>query len=334
MNATSILTCALLAGAPLVLWAGARAPLAPDESSMPAAIASNAAQDGVSGETPAVKPDAKSKDAIGAELQKAFAAQGIHLDLPRGLCTIPATVLVREDLLEYVLVNPHGQAHESMFLTNVVPSSLNVALLALGVVPGRNARWEKRVPPPTPEEIKNGESGYEVRPPEGDGFYFYAAWKQDGETYLYRVEDLILDRSNGQAMRRHKWVYLGSRMVRTRLDGADGPVDADGKNGTKNGAGNAAEGAAKKSPPEEAYAADLEGNLVNVALFEQGNTLLTAALPECLKQTIWMTNFWIVPPRDAAVELVFSRERLTALPPEIEARLPNVPPAPSATGGK
>jgi hypothetical protein len=97
-------------------------------------------------------------------------------------------------------------------------------------------------------------------------------------------------------MRRHKWVFLGSRLVKPREGDA-----------------------------QEAFAADLEGNLINVALFEQGNTLLTAALPECLEQTIWMTNFWLVPPRDAHVELVFSKERLVTLPKDLEKDLPVVP---------
>jgi hypothetical protein len=240
-----------------------------------------------------------------ADLTAAFAAQGIHLDVAKGVCTIPASVLVREDLLEYLLVSPHGQAHESMFTTDVLPSVLNVALLALGVKPGQNASWVLRDPKPTEAETKDGVSPYVVVPPRGDGVYFYAAWKVDGETYFYRVEDLLLDRSTGTTMRRHKWVYLGSRMVKPRADGS-----------------------------EEAFAADLEGNIVNVALFEQGNTLLTAALPECLKQTIWMTNFWLLPPRDAKVELVFSREKLVALPSEIEVRLPTVVQEPPVPNGR
>jgi hypothetical protein len=239
------------------------------------------------------------------DLTAAFAAQGIHLDVAKGICTIPASILVREDLLEYVLVNPHGQAHESMFTTDVVPSVLNVALLALGVKPGQNASWVLRDPKPTEAEIKDGVSPYVVVPPTGDGLYFYAAWKSGGETYFYRVEDLVLDRSTGATMRRHKWVFLGSRMIKPRAD-----------------------------KPDEAFAADVEGNLVNLALFEQGNTLFTAALPECLKQTIWMTNFWLVPPRDAKVELVFSRERLVSLPSEIEARLPIVAQEPPAPNGR
>lgn len=238
----------------------------------------------------------QDKKSASADLAKAFAAQGIHLDVDSGVCAIPVEVLVREDLLEYLLVNGRGAAHESAFVTNVVPSLLNGALLALGAQPGRNATWVPREPPPTPDEQRAGIRPWEVKAPEGDGFYLYAAWKSGGETYLYRVEDLLLDRATGQTMRRHKWVFLGSRLVKAR--------DGDAK---------------------EAFAADLEGNLINVALFEQGNTLVTAALPECLEQTIWMTNFWLVPPRDARVQLVFSKERLVTLPKDIEASLPDVP---------
>src|SRR5438552_5110248 len=218
-------------------------------------------------ETPtSAKPDERP----GAQLVDAFAKQGIHLDLERRLVSISAVVDIRGDLLEYLLVNPRGAAHESTFVTNVVPSQLNTALLALGVQPGKNADWVRKDPPPTPDEIKNGVPAYEVKPPEGDGFFLYAAWKSEGETYLYRVEDLLLDLSTGASMRRHRWVYLGSRLVRPR------------------------EEPGQKSA-QELFAADVEGNLVNISFFEQGNTLLTGALPQCLSQTIWQTNAWLVP---------------------------------------
>ncbi len=248
---------------------------------------------------------APTSQAPTANLAKAFAAQGIHLDVEHGLCAIHATVDIREDLLEYLVVNPRGAAHESTFVTGVVPSQLNVALLALGVKPGHNASWSLRDPAPTPEEMHAGTSAYVVKPPEGDGFYIYAAWKSGGESFLYRVEDLLLDRATGQTMRRHKWVYLGSRLVH--------PRDTDA---------------------QEAFAADLEGNIVNIALFEQGNTLVTAALQECLTQTIWMTNFWLVPPRDSDVEIIFSRERLASLPADLELGLPVVAAQPPAGTGR
>lgn len=241
---------------------------------------------------PAQSPAQETAAEVAAKLRDVFAAEGIHLDIARGLASVPAEVLVRGDLLEYLVVNPRGAVHESAFLTSVAASRINAALLALGVEPGRNASWKRRDPPPTLEEMRDGVPAFDVTPPSGDGFYVYVAWKLDGETYFHRMEDLILDLRTGATMRRHRWVYLGSRMLKLRGD-----------------------------ENQEAFAADLEGNLISIAYFEQGNTLLTGALPECVDQTIWQSNFWLLPERESAVELVFARERLTQCPADVEARL-------------
>lgn len=233
-----------------------------------------------------------SSGQVGAALREVFAAEGIHFDAAAGVASVPAEILVRGDLLEYLVVNPRGATHESAFMTSISASRINAALLALGVEPGRNARWSRKDPPPTLEQMRDGAPAFDVAVPEGDGFYLYVAWKLDGETYFHRMEDLILDLRNGTTMRRHRWVYLGSRMLKMRGD--------DG---------------------QEAFAADLEGNLICIAFFEQGNTLLTGALPECVDQTIWQANFWLLPARESRVELVFAREQLDRCPKEIEARL-------------
>jgi hypothetical protein len=240
------------------------------------------------------KPAAPSSEP--EKLERAFLEHQIRLDIARGLCRIPVMIDVREDLLEYLLVNPKGAAHESLFTTEVVPSRLNAALLALGVVPGTNAKWKLKEPPPTPEEAKNGVPAFVVESPSGDGFYLYAAWREAGETHFWRVEDLLRNLESGRSMKRHRWVYLGSRMVHLRSPEA-----------------------------REAFAADIEGNLLNIAFFEEGNTLATAALPECLKQTIWLANGWLLPQRGSPVDLIFAREPLTSLPPGMEANLPEVP---------
>ncbi|MBL8861341.1 MAG: hypothetical protein JNK02_04940 [Planctomycetes bacterium] len=227
---------------------------------------------------------------VAAKLAEAFAAEGILLDVAAGLAAVPAEVLERGELLEYLIVSPRGAAHESAFLTSISASRIHAALLALGAEPGRNARWSRRDPPPTPEELRDGVPAWDVTPPEGDGFYLYVGWKLDGEVHFHRMEDLILDLRTGATMRRHRWVFLGSRLVKLRTG-------------------------------EEAFAADLEGNLVSIAFFEAGNTLLTGALLECADQTIWQSNFWLLPERESPVEIVFARERLAACPPGIEARL-------------
>lgn len=235
---------------------------------------------------------------------EAFRAQGIRLDLERGLCSIPVTVDVRDDLLEYVLVNPHGAAHESLFVTEADAAVLNAALVALGVEPGRNARWKPVEPVPAPDEVRAGAVAWQVEVPAGDGFHLYVGWRDGEETFFYRLEDLVRNLETGRAMQRHRWVYLGSRFVRFRADA------------------------------DEVFAAGFEGNLVNLSFFEQGNTLLTAALPECERQTIWLPNAWLIPATGERIDLVFSRERLDAPPPELVEGLPRLSPAGSVEAGE
>lgn len=243
------------------------------------------------------------QDPAEAALQATFASSGIHLDLAAGTCAIPTSVEIRDDLLEYLLTLPHGAAHETMFLAGADlrsteeamawASTFNAALLALGAEPGRNAEWVEKDPAPSAEEQRDGASLWDVRPPEGDAFYMYATWQEGDELFLYRIEDLIRDLERERTMRRHAWVYLGSKMIE-RPDG------------------------------EHAFAAGVDGNLINVSFFPQGSTLLTGSLPECLNQTTWLPNAWLLPPRGSMVLLIFARERLEGLPASLADQVPLV----------
>lgn len=246
----------------------------------------------------------ESQDAVGEEsvddaqeealalLERAFREQGIRLDISAGACAVPAEVCIREDLLEYLVVGRAGAAHEALLRTDVTPSLLNTALVALGVEAGENAQWVEADPPPTAEELAAGAKTHRVIPPRGDSFFLYVAWREGEERFLYRIEDLVGNLRTGRSLRRHAFVYLGSRMVRPDPDG------------------------------EEIFAADWEGNLIALSFFQQGNTVLTAAVPECISQTIFMPNSWLVPESRSEVMLVFSRERLTELPDSLEDALP------------
>ncbi|MCC7013122.1 MAG: hypothetical protein IT454_11210 [Planctomycetes bacterium] len=229
-----------------------------------------------------------------------LAEHKLVLDPVRGWFAVPVDVLVRDDLLEYLLVGPAGAAHESAFMTPVAPSVLNVAMLALGVTPGTNANWKPKDQQPSEVELREGASPYEIALPSGEGFFLYVGWKRDGETYFFRVEDVLRNLSTGQAMKRHTWVYLGSRMVPNGRD----------------------------KQAAEVFAAEVYQNLINVAFFRDGYTLLTGALPDCVNQGIWMLNAWLVPERGARVEMFFSRHKFEGLPPELESLLPTVEAAP------
>src|SRR5688572_7688145 len=228
------------------------------------------------------------------ELVRTLGEQGVLLEPRAGRAALTAAVEVDDDLLEYLLVGPGGARHETAFTTDVVPSALNVALLALGAEPGVNAVWKLKDPLPTEEERRAGKSPYDVEPPSGSSFYLYAGWRRGAEVYFFRMEDLVRNLATGQTMRRHAWVYLGSRMVRNR------------------------------ETQQEEFAADVYQNLVNIAWFSDGNTLLTGALEECLEQGIWLSNSWLLPARGQSVLIGFSREQLERVPAEWIERLPDV----------
>jgi hypothetical protein len=76
----------------------------------------------------------------------------------------------------------------------------------------------------------------------------------------------------------------------------------------------------------EVFVADAEGNLINLSFFFEGNTLLTAALDECIEQTIWAANAWLVPPRGEPVRLFFSRDPIPRLEPQWLEKLPEAKP--------
>jgi len=237
--------------------------------------------------------EARAQEGVPQELSAALGEAGLWIDLERGVLAVPVEVQIREDLLEYLLVGPGGAAHESLFLTRVRPSLVNAALLLLGVEPGHNAFVEEKA------GATDGPPKREIHAPSGDGFYLYAAWREGDDTYFFRVEDLVANLATGRTLRRHRWVYLGSRFA-----------------------------ALEKGQPEK-FVADLEGNLINLSFFYQGNTLLTAALDECVEQTIWAANAWLVPARGEPVCLLFARQPLAALDPAWEARLPVGKPHPA-----
>lgn len=282
----------------------------------PAALLEPAAAQELDGaqDEPAPAPDAGGleDEAARAQLVEAMAQAGIRLDLEAEVVSIPATVQMRHEDLEYLLCTPRGQAHESLFLTEVSPTALNAALLALGLEPGKNARLVASELALDPGEINErggpgaGEltaqaaaSAPEVLSPSGDGLYMHVGWREEDETYFFRVDDLIINLSSGRTLRRHAWVFLGSRLVRPRVR------------------------AGQPTPPE-VFAAEIEGNLINISFFFGGNTLVTAARPECIEQSIWVANSALLPPMSAPVEFFFATRPLESVPADWRESLPVV----------
>lgn len=220
----------------------------------------------------------------GADLVATFAEQGIALDLAGRRLSIAAKIGERYEPLEYLLVlQPQGKDHESLFLCEgLAAEALNAAMLMLGVEPGANGSIRAADPAPTLEEIQNGADPSVVTPASGDGFYLYASWEEEingrVETFCYRAEDLVINARTEGTYQRGRWVYLGSRFVRPHKDAP------------------------------EMFAAQAEGNLVSLCIFEPANHLLTGADPDADDQNIWYSNVFLLPPAGQAVTLTFARE--------------------------
>ena len=230
---------------------------------------------------------------------RSFAEQGIALDPAAGLCALPVAVVVREDLLEYLLVGERGATHETLFATDVKPSALNAALLALGAEQGTNVREVAIEPAPSAEAVAAGASTHELALPAGDAFFLYAAWRDADEVYFFRVEDLLRNLDTGRSMQRHGWVFLGSRWV------------------------------TRPGEKEPVFAADVLCNIINVAFFFEGDTILTSAIDAALNQQIWVANSWLLPERGAPATLILSRSPLERLPDGLRAQLRDVRKSPA-----
>ncbi|QDV08725.1 hypothetical protein Poly30_42780 [Planctomycetes bacterium Poly30] len=245
-----------------------------------------------------------------AALETAFAAAGIYVDRKASAVAFPVSAEVRSEYLEYVLVNPHGAIHESLLVTPVGAQVLGAAFLSIGTEAGKNVEYVPKDPPPTPEEARAGARTHDTIPPSGKPLYLYVAWRESagvpnpvtgefpGETlHFHRLEDLIVDLERDRTLRRHGWVWLGSRMLPPAKDGLP-----------------------------ERFAADVTGNLACVSFFPQGDTLLTPALPECESQTSWVANRWLLPAPGAPMLLMGSTEQLAAVPESFELAVPLIPP--------
>lgn len=252
---------------------------------------------------------APQQDEAEAALVAAFGQAGVIVDREASLVAFPVRVEVRHDNLEYLLVNPHGAVHESLLVTDTDAEVLSAAFLAAGAEPGTNVTYEAVDPPPTREEVLAGARTHNVDIPTGKPVYLHVAWREASgpwdedaasfpseSVHFHRLEDLVIDLERDRTMRRHGLVWLGSRML-------------DGER----------EGEAAR------FAAKATGNLMCVSFFSQGDTLLTTALPECVSQTAWIPNGWLMPTPGAPALVIASAEPLESVPESLRDALPLVP---------
>lgn len=262
----------------------ARLPAAVVLSTVASLLPLTAQDDPKSEQDPATRPtkaqpsdaDAEAAAIAVQSMLNALAEDGIRVDLEKKAIAVDAVVNRPDQLIEYLLVNPRGKAHEALLVVEVTPSLLNTAFLSLGLEPGTNATTEEIEPKPTLEQIEAGAPWFRVIPPTGPEVWLTASWKdpETGEAEEMAIEDFLIDVSTGLWIEGNKWYYIGGRTA--------APYRGD--------------------PP--AYMADLQGNLVSVPYMAPGNHLVTMHHERCADEENW----WIAkkcPPPGHPVELVF-----------------------------
>ena len=227
---------------------------------------------------------------LAADVLKQFRDQGIAIDTEKGTVVIPAIAIEPPDPVEYLLIHRRGKKHEAMFVTESTPSVLNAALLMLGFVPGKNADYREKDPPPTLEEIEQGADPLVITPPSGMEFWITVRWRDEQDRQIERcVEDLVLDLSTGKPVAAASWVFLGGRMARIYKD------------------------------EPEVFVADFEGNLLSICYLAPDNHLGTMRHERSRDDQNWWISE-LAPKPTTKVEMVFHKQE-TALHKERRARL-------------
>ena len=133
----------------------------------------------------------------------------ILIDSKKRTITLPAFVEQNEVLVEYLLVSTQGKVHESVFLTEISPLELNVALKLLGfqeskeLIPVLNENYE-----PTGAYFKSTE-----KQKKSARLSIAVSWEQDSTLVTKAPHELINVESTNTNMPQAPWVYSGSELV-------------------------------------------------------------------------------------------------------------------------
>ena len=144
----------------------------------------------------------------------------VRLDQKTMSISFAGTLNMKRGLLEYLLVNSKGSAHESLLVTEVEATDIHVAMLLLGA--------------------KGGAVVTEAPPAQLDARYFRTAPKLTGDAVLIRVkwkekevektasiEDWIFNDASKKPVEPGAWTYNGSMVHEGRfLAQADGNLVA------------------------------------------------------------------------------------------------------------
>lgn len=118
----------------------------------------------------------------------------------------PAEVNMTEDLLEFLLVHRNGKVHESLFVTDISPTKLNVVFKLLRYPASRELYYK-----PEPDGTMSGEF-FEATPEQraGSRLRIEVLWDDEGRQRRAATNEWISNSATETPMPSGPWVYGGS----------------------------------------------------------------------------------------------------------------------------
>ena len=155
-----------------------------------------------------------------AQAEPAEAFPGVTLDREARTVEFSGEVPIIPDagdgtvvFLEVMVCVRDTKEHEALVVTDVRPSHVHAALLALGLEPGEPGGWRK---------FGDAVRGY---PPSGPPVKVEFIYEKDGEEVVEPAASWVKRDDNGEPLPDRPWVFAGSRMADR---GGGERYDADG----------------------------------------------------------------------------------------------------------
>lgn len=125
----------------------------------------------------------------------------VEIDKAKRSLTVPATVLMRQGAVEYLLVTRHGKVHESIFVTDVDPQDLHLAALLLGIKPSNEL----------------GPLDSQIKIPQSSALQCHVEWDRNGPPARIHLHEAIALAPSGETEPMEVapatlWLYNGSRV--------------------------------------------------------------------------------------------------------------------------
>jgi hypothetical protein len=132
---------------------------------------------------------------------------GVRVDRKARTIRFPAAVNMNDGMIEYLLVGKGGKTHESLFVTEIQPYYLHLAMLLLGAKGNPVDQSLQNAPPPSTISADYLKNAPQLK---GDPVEITVAWKIGDQEHAGNVEDFISNLEQKRTMRHGPWTYNGS----------------------------------------------------------------------------------------------------------------------------